>query len=81
MAHELAAEESRYIPFHVATGNDEFGFTPDGEEQRVVYPSHCNVPTRIYFDDTCHDILLQRDADGRPSILIVPKAGLSVSSV
>jgi hypothetical protein len=42
-------------------------------EQQVEYPFHCNVPTRIFFDPSRHDVLLQRDKDGRHSLLLIPR--------
>lgn len=90
MTHELPSYEEvtsmrldakRFIPFHPIADGDADGFTPDGEEQRVEYPFHCNVPTRIYFDATRHDVLLQRDAEGQMSILIAPKEGVRTSSI
>ncbi len=77
----MRLEAKRFIPFEPAVGMDQDGFTQDGEEQRVEYPFHSNVPTRIYFDDTRHDILLQRDSEGRTSILIAPKEGVTTRSI
>jgi hypothetical protein len=77
----MRLEAKRFVPFTPTPGGDQDGFTHDGEEQRVEYPFHCNVPTRIYFDVTGYDVLLQRDAEGRMSILIAPKEGVKTSSV
>lgn len=69
----MRLEAKSFIPFEFAPGTDPHGFTEGEAEQQVEYPDHCNVPTRIYFDPTCHDVMLQRDSDGRTSLLMVPK--------
>ena len=63
----------QWLPFEFAEGTDECGFTANEAEQQVEHPFHCNVPTRIYFDSTTHDAYLQRDAEGRASVLLIPK--------
>jgi len=69
-------DRKQFIPFEFAPGTDPLGFTADEKEQQVEHPFHCNVPTRIYFDSTTHNAYLQRDSEGRTSILLVPKEQL-----
>ncbi len=62
-----------YVPFHhaVSEDTDEFGFTKDGKEQRVVYPEHMNIKTRIYYDPRRHVARIVQGADGT-SIVLTP---------
>jgi hypothetical protein len=77
----VSLRDKSLLPFEFADHTDEFGFTDGEAEQRLVYPFHMNVPTRIYFDATRHDLLLQRDVEGNASLLLAPKEGVKTSRI
>jgi hypothetical protein len=69
----VAEDARRFVPFHhaVSDDTDEYGFIKDEQEQRVRYPEHVNIKTRIYYDPRRHAARLVEGADGS-SIVLTP---------
>lgn len=66
-----------YVPFHhaVSEDTDEYGFTKDGKEQRVVYPEHMNIRTRIDYNPLRHKVTFEQGSDGYLSAVVFTPLG------
>lgn len=69
--------KKKFIPFEfvVSDGVDEIGITKDEQEQRVFYPEHMNIRTRIDYNPLKHKVTLERGSDGYLSTIVFTPLG------
>lgn len=76
---EIDTERHRkqFIPFEFVVGDDvdEIGMTKDEQEQRVRYPEHMNIRTRIDYNPLHHRVTFEQGSDGYLSAIVFTPLG------